>query len=145
MNVRINRDFLGEIVRIQDVVDRRKIFDFFSHVKLKGLDGLPGRNKPSWEAPSSMLGDRRVKSSIVVARKPCLRHYHIGIDCYFGKVGDQTSRCVLHYKLGEGILYALYLNDHPPFQLPPYPRVASTVYVAYGDAEPNNPEPGNQN
>jgi len=98
--------------------DRRKIFDFATHLKDKGFTGLPGRNKPSTDVDRN---DHKFMEKVQYARENNLYHYHIGIPYYdeSNEYGNWTSEYILHYaKLGDDVKI-IDLDNHPPFALPP--------------------------
>lgn len=95
--------------------DLLKILAFVNHVEQHGLIGLVGRNKSSDQVPTN---HPNWLERVMYAKKYNLWHYHIGIPCYVGDVGDMTSEYVLHYMLGDDQIVLVDLSAHPPLSSP---------------------------
>ncbi|WP_371233608.1 hypothetical protein ACAW63_10895 [Pseudomonas sp. QE6] len=100
--------------------DKVKIALFIKHCQANGLNGLPGKLKPSTDVPGT---DPDYYTKVQYARDNYLWHYHIGIPDYeklnpFSKV--LTSRYVLHFQRfpGNKVIRIVDLDDHRPMTLP---------------------------
>ena len=97
--------------------DRKKIFNFASHVQQYGLVSLQGKNKRS---DGFSNDDPQFAQKMALVKEYNLWHYHIGIPSYQNSlVGEyKTSEYVLHYVRGDNHIKIVDLSRHPPFSLP---------------------------
>lgn len=111
--------FLQELKNLP--VDAQKaIAAFVAHVRLHGLTGLQGRNKPSWFVPRK---DPACKAKKAYARRNNLHHYHIGIPTYTRSRNGKVSDFMIHYQLipdgGSYKVKIVWYGSHKPrFKLP---------------------------
>lgn len=114
MNVDLSLSFENKLKNFPKS-DRDKIFNFISHVRKYGLTELAGRNKSSDNVPKN---DPNWRYKVAYTQRHHLWHYHIGIICYKGVFGDQTSEYVLHYIRLDDTIKLVAMSSHPPFELP---------------------------
>jgi hypothetical protein len=97
--------------------DKRKIFEFITHVQQQGFNGLKGRNKPSHNVDTN---DSSFAVKVRYAIDNNLHHYHIGIPSYTQSPnGDMTSEYILHYiRVNDDEIKIVDMDSHPPFKMP---------------------------
>lgn len=95
--------------------DKKKIYDFISHVQENGLYNLIGKLKPSHEVHKD---DPYWSKKVQYAIKHKLWHYHIGIPDYVDNGGYKTSEYVLHFMKFDNRIKIVDMSPHPPFELP---------------------------
>jgi hypothetical protein len=111
--------FLQELKNLP--VDTQKtIAAFVAHVRIYGLIGLQGRNKPSCFVPRK---DPDHTAKVAYAQGNNLHHYHIGIPTYSSSKNGDVSDFMIHYQLiphgGSHKVKIVWYGAHKPrFKLP---------------------------
>lgn len=75
MIVSLGEEFTKQL-KNYPVDDKRKIYEFVTHVQKHGFNGLKGRNKPSHNVDKN---DSNFAAKVRYAINNNLHHYHIGI------------------------------------------------------------------
>ena len=113
--------------------DSKFVDDFIDHVEQYGLNGLPGRLKPSWDIPTN---DPFWLKKVQFAQQWHLWHYHLGMPSFDQSKGhgDYTSEWVLHLRRPPCGTRTIIVDwdKHPPFELP-----KEKYFLMLGDEQPS--------